>query len=63
MKFNEDFYKALQGLSTTYLKNIERISDEDDINHKNIIVTLMDFTCTLIDDSAEEKQKLYTNRT
>lgn len=53
-EFNEAVYKALQGLSTTYLRNLERTSDEDDDNHKNIIITIYDFTGTLIDDSAEE---------
>ncbi len=52
--FNEKVYKALQGLSTTYLRNLERSSDEDDTDHKNVIVTIFEFTGTLIDDSAEE---------
>ena len=52
--FNEKVFIALQGLSTTYLKNLERIADEDDIQHKNVIVTVMEFTGVLIDDSAEE---------
>lgn len=52
--FNEKVYKALQGLSTTYLRNLERSTDEDDNDHKNVIVTIMEFTGTLIDDSAEE---------
>ena len=53
-EFNEAVYKALQGLSTTYLRNLERSTDEDDTDHKNVIVTIMEFTGTLIDDSAEE---------
>ena len=52
--FNEKVYKALQGLSTTYLRNLERSSDEDDDDHKNVIVTIFEFTGTLIDDAAEE---------
>jgi hypothetical protein len=52
-EFNESIFKALQGLSTTYIKNLTRIADEDDDDHKNVIVTIMEFTGTLIDDSAE----------
>ncbi|MDN3621332.1 hypothetical protein QWY81_17830 [Polaribacter undariae] len=52
--FNEKVFVALQGLSTTYLRNLERSADEDDNDHKNVIVTIMEFTGTLIDDSAEE---------
>jgi len=55
--FNEAIYKALQGLSTTHIRNLERTADEDDQDHKNVIVTLMEFTGTLIDDSAEETKK------
>jgi hypothetical protein len=51
---NESVYIALQGLSTTYLRNLERSADEDDDDHKNVIVTILEFTGTLIDDSAEE---------
>lgn len=53
-QFNENVFKALQGLSTTYTRNLERTADEDDIDHKNLIVTIMEFTGTLIDDSADE---------
>lgn len=52
-EFNESIYKTLQGLSITYVKNLTRIADEDDDDHKNLIVTIMEFTGTLIDDSAE----------
>lgn len=52
--FNEDIFKAFQGLSTTHLRNLNRVSDEDDLNHKNVIVTVMEFSALLIDDSAEE---------
>lgn len=52
--FNEAIFKALQGLSTTYVKNLTRIADEDDQDHKNVIVTIMEFAGTLIDDSADD---------
>lgn len=52
--FNEAIYVALSGLSTTYMKNLERTADEDDQDHKNVIVTIMEFTGTLIDDAADE---------
>jgi len=55
--FNEAIFVALQGLSTTYIRNLERTADEDDQDHKNVIVTVMEFTGTLIDDSAEETKK------
>lgn len=51
--FNESVYIALQGLSTTYLRNLERSADEDDNDHKNVIVTILEFTGILIDDAAE----------
>lgn len=55
-EFTESIYTAFQGLSTTYLKNMDRVTDEDDLNHKNVIVTVMEFAGTLIDDSAEDNK-------
>lgn len=51
--FNEDVFKALQGLSTTYIRNLRRTADEDDVEHKNVIVTIMEFGGVIIDDSAD----------
>lgn len=53
-EFNEKVHEALQGLSTTYVKGLERITDEDDENHKNIIVTVFEYACTIFDNSAQE---------
>lgn len=55
--FNETVFKALQGLSTTYVRNITRTADEDDQDHKNVIVTIMEFTGTIIDNSADEARQ------
>lgn len=52
--FNESVYKALQGLTLTYAKTLNRIADEDDLQHKNMIVTIQEYEATLFDDSAEE---------
>jgi hypothetical protein len=57
--FNEKVYEALQGLSGTYFNSLERKSDEDDENHGNLIVTIMEYETTLFDDSANET-KNYT---
>lgn len=50
-EFDEQVHVALQNLSGTYFRNLVRISDEDDEDHKNIIVTNMEYAFTLIDNS------------
>jgi len=44
----------LQGLSGTYFSNLDRKTDEDDEDHGNVIVTIMEYQTTLIDNSANE---------
>ena len=51
-EFNEKVHEALQGLSGTYFGNLERKTDEDDEDHGNLIVTIMEYQTTLFDNSA-----------
>jgi hypothetical protein len=53
-EFNEKVHEALQGLSGTYFSNLKRKTDEDDEDHGNLIVTVMEYQTTLIDNSANE---------
>lgn len=54
---NEKVHEALQGLSGTYFGSLNRIMDEDDESHGNLIVTVMEYECNLIDDSAYTGKK------
>ncbi len=49
--FNEKVHQALEGLHGTYFKNLSRINDEDDEDHKNIIVTYFEYAITILDKS------------
>ncbi|WP_348814081.1 hypothetical protein [Flavobacterium maritimum] len=53
-EFNEKVHETLQGLSGTYFSNLDRKTDEDDEDHGNVIVTIMEYQTTLIDNSANE---------
>lgn len=55
--FNEKVHQALQGLSGTYFGSLVRIVDEDDIEHKNVIVTVFEYETTIVDDSAFESKE------
>ena len=52
--FNEKVHEALQGLSGTYFSSLNRKTDEDDEDHGNVIVTIMEYETTLVDNSACE---------
>lgn len=49
--FNEQVHEALQGLSGSYFEALKRVSDEDDEDHGNVIVTIMEYQTVLIDNS------------
>lgn len=51
-EFNEKVHEALQGLSGTYFSTLQRVTDEDDEDHGNVIVTVMEYQTTIIDRSA-----------
>ena len=51
-EFDEAVHKALQGFSGTYFSGLSKISDEDDEDHGNLIVQVMEYRMTLIDASA-----------
>lgn len=50
-EFNEKVHQALQHLHGSLFQNLQRISDEDDNDHKNLIVTIMEYSFVLIDTS------------
>lgn len=52
LEINEKVHEALQGLSGTYFSGLNRIMDEEDEDHGNLIVTVMEYECNLKDDSA-----------
>lgn len=49
--FNQSVNEKLQGLSGTYFSSLDLKSDEDDEDHGNVIVTIMEYATTLIDNS------------
>lgn len=51
-EINEKVHIALQGLSGTHFSALNRISDEDDEDHGNLIVTTMEYQFNMFDDSA-----------
>ena len=55
-EFNEKVHQALQGLSGSYFSALNRVSDEDDQEHKNVIVTVFEYGTTLVDNSANTKK-------
>lgn len=55
-EFNEMVHQALEGLSGTYFTSLNKIADEDDTDHKNVIVTVLEYECSLADDSADQKK-------
>ena len=50
--FNEAVFSALQGLDLQYVKNLDLTADEDDVQNKNVIVTVLEFSGTLIIDTS-----------
>jgi len=55
--FNEKVHEALQGLSGTYFSTLERQTDEDDDDHGNLIVTIMEYQTTILDNSANVSKR------
>ena len=55
-EFNEKVHQALEGLSGTYFTNLTKVADEDDADHRNVIVTILEYECNLADDSADAKK-------
>ena len=55
-EFNEKVHQALQGLCGTYFGALARVADEDDQDHKNVIVTVFEYETTIIDSSANTKK-------
>lgn len=54
--FNEKVSAALEGLGGTYFGPLTLLADEDDLDHKNVIVTIFDFECTMVDASAGDRK-------
>lgn len=57
-QFNEDVHVALEGFGGTNFNSLTKVADEDDLDHGNLIVTLMEYNFTLIDDSANTTKDL-----
>lgn len=51
---NEKVHLALQNLSGTYFKNLSRVVDEDDEDHGNLIVTIFEYSCKMVDNSSAD---------
>lgn len=56
-QFNEDVHKALEGLSGSYFSQLSLLTDEDDEDHGNLIVTVMEYQTTLINNSANKTKE------
>lgn len=56
-EFNEKVYETLQGLSGTHFSPLDRTADEDDLEHTNIIVTIQEYACNFVDDTAVKKKQ------
>lgn len=52
--FNEAVHVALEGLSGTYFGKLNLVSDEDDVEHNNVIVTVLEYETILTQNSACE---------
>lgn len=52
--FNEKVHVALEGLCGTYFSALSKVTDEDDLEHKNVIVTVFEYETILIDASASQ---------
>jgi hypothetical protein len=49
--FMEDVMQALTGLSGTHFTSLQPVNDEEDVEHKNYIVTILQFGTVLTDES------------
>lgn len=52
--FNQAVNEKLQGLSGTYFSALDLKTDEDDEDHGNLIVTIMEYATTLTDNSVSD---------
>ncbi|WP_312296862.1 hypothetical protein [Chryseobacterium sp.] len=55
---NEKVDAALEGFSGTKFSEMKKVSDEDDLDHNNVIVTVYEYETTIIDDSKAECLKM-----
>lgn len=54
-EFDEAVHKALEGFNGTHFQGLTKISDEDDLDHTNLIVQVLEYTMNITDDSAATK--------
>lgn len=60
--FNEAVQTALEGLFSDEFSPLSLIADEDDQEHKNVIVTIFEYETTIINNSAvNDKNYILTN--
>ncbi|GEN71591.1 hypothetical protein [Chryseobacterium lathyri] len=55
---NEKVDAALEGFSGTHFREMKKVSDEDDLDHNNIIVTVYEYETTIIDDTKANCSKM-----
>lgn len=55
---NEKVDAALEGLSGTKFSEMKKVSDEDDLDHSNVIVTVYEYETTITDDTRADCIKM-----
>ncbi|WP_086984841.1 MULTISPECIES: hypothetical protein [Elizabethkingia] len=55
---NEEIDNALEGLSGESFSQLTKISDEDDLDHDNVIITVYEYETTITDYSKAECQNM-----
>jgi hypothetical protein len=56
-EFNDQVFMAMQGLSADLFSNMDRATEQDDINHDTILKTVQEYRCRVIDESAFAHRK------
>ncbi len=55
---NDKVDAALEGLSGTKFSEMKKVSDEDDLDHNNVIVTVYEYETTITDDTRANCSKM-----
>lgn len=56
-EFMEQVHMALQGFAGTNFTALQRVAEEEDLDHDMLIIQTFEYTTTLLDDSASNKRK------
>lgn len=57
-EFMEKVHIALQGFTGTNFTALDRVAEEEDLDHDMLIIQTFEYTTTLLDDSASKKRKV-----